>query len=65
LRRYDADSGATLVHINGHGAHTKLDHPLPLGYEDKPSKKAKTATSGFFNRMFGTTGAYTGRQPAY
>lgn len=65
LQRYDADSGATLVHIPAHGAHPKLEHPLPLGYEDKPAKKAKTSTGGFFNRMFGTAGAYAGRQTAY
>jgi hypothetical protein len=65
VQRYDADSGATLVHINATGAYPKLEHPLPLGYEEKPAKKAKTASSGFFNRMFGTTGVHTGRQAPY
>lgn len=64
IQRYDADSGATLVHIHAPG-HAKNEHPLPIGYDDKPTKKAKTSTAGFFNRMFGTTGAYTGRQAAY
>ncbi|KAF1998287.1 cyclin [Amniculicola lignicola CBS 123094] len=63
VQRYDADSGATLVHIH---SYAKNDHSLPLDrYEDKSSKKAKTSTAGFFNRMFGTTGAYTGRQAGY
>lgn len=53
LQRYDTDIGATIVHIR---SHSKLDHPLPLdGLDQKPSKKPKTATSGFFNRMFGAT----------
>jgi G1/S-specific cyclin PLC1 len=66
VQRYDADSGATLVHIHAAGAHAKLEHTLPLdGYGDKPAKKAKTSSSGFFNRMFGTAGAYTGRQATY
>jgi hypothetical protein len=65
VQRYDTDSGATLVHIHAHGGNPKLEHPLPLGYEDKPSKKAKTATSGFFNRMFGTANPYAGRQATY
>ncbi|PSN61049.1 cyclin [Corynespora cassiicola Philippines] len=64
VRRFDQDSGATLVHIHGHGSHGKLEHTLPL-YDDKPSKKAKTSTGGFFNRMFATAGAYTGRQATY
>lgn len=54
---YDTCQSAHLVHIQ---------HSLPL-YEDKPSKKAKTS-GGFFNRMFGTTGAagpYAGRQQIY
>ncbi|KAF2789280.1 cyclin [Melanomma pulvis-pyrius CBS 109.77] len=63
VQRYDADSGATLVHI--HPGHSKLEHTLPLSYEEKPSKKAKIATSGFFNRMFGTAGTYPSRQAAY
>ncbi|ORY13094.1 hypothetical protein BCR34DRAFT_600210 [Clohesyomyces aquaticus] len=66
IQRYDADSGATLVHIHAPNAHTKLEHSLPLDrYEDKSAKKAKTSTGGFFNRVFGTAGAYTGRQAAY
>lgn len=66
VQRYDADSGATIVHISAPGTHAKLEHSLPLDrYDEKPAKKAKTATSGFFNRMFGTTGAYTGRQQVY
>jgi len=62
VQRYDADSGATLVHINAPISHSKLQHSIPL-YEDKPTKKAKTSTGGFFNRMF--AGAYTGRQATY
>ncbi|KAF2739589.1 cyclin [Polyplosphaeria fusca] len=66
VQRYDTDSGATLVHIHAPGSTSKLEHPLPLDrYDDKPAKKAKTATSGFFNRMFGTTGQYAGRQAGY
>ncbi|KAF2261607.1 cyclin [Lojkania enalia] len=66
VQRYDTDSGATLVHIHAPGAAGKMEHILPLDrYEDKPAKKAKTSTSGFFNRMFGTAGAYTGRQTSY
>ncbi|KAF1977504.1 cyclin [Bimuria novae-zelandiae CBS 107.79] len=61
VQRYDADTGATLVHINAPVTHSKLQHSLPL-YDDKATKKAKP-TGGFFNRMF--TGAYTGRQAAY
>lgn len=64
-QRYDADSGATLVHIHAGGAHSKLHHPLPLSYDDKPAKKAKASNGGFFNRMFGATGPYAGRQAAY
>ncbi|KAF2709189.1 cyclin [Pleomassaria siparia CBS 279.74] len=62
VQRYDADSGPTLVHIH---PNQKLEHTLPLSYDDKPSKKAKTATGGFFNRMFGTAGAHPSRQTAY
>lgn len=61
VHRYDAESGATLVHINAPNAQPKLQHSLPL-YDDKVAKKAKTS-GGFFNRMF--AGAYTGRQAAY
>jgi hypothetical protein len=58
LQRYDTDSGATIVHIN---AHPKLEHHLPLDrFDEKPSKKPKTSSSGFFNRMFGTA-THTGR----
>jgi hypothetical protein len=59
VQRYDVDSGATIVHIQ---AHPKLEHHLPL-YDDKPSKKPKTSSSGFFNRMFGAT-THTGRSQA-
>lgn len=62
VQRYDADAGATLVHINTAGTHSKLQHSLPLYDDDKATKKAKTS-GGFFNRMF--AGAYTGRQAAY
>ena len=67
VHRYDTDQGATLVHIHAPGANPKAQHPLPLGYEEKPAKKARTVNGGgFFNRMFGTTGAYNnGRQTAY
>jgi hypothetical protein len=67
VQRYDADSGATLVHINAAGARSKLEHPLPLAYDDKPSKKAKANTGGFFNRMFGAnnTNAYATRPAVY
>ncbi|KAF2465425.1 cyclin [Lindgomyces ingoldianus] len=66
IQRYDTDSGATLVHIHNPMGQAKLEHPLPLNqYEDKPAKKAKPSTGGFFNRMFGTAGTYTGRQAAY
>jgi hypothetical protein len=68
VQRYDADSGATLVHINAAGARSKLDHPLPLAY-DQPSKKAKTNAGGFFNRMFGAantnTNTYATRPAVY
>lgn len=66
VQRYDADAGATLVHIQA-PAHTrgKLEHSLPL-YDNQPAKKAKTAApgGGFFNRMFGS-GVYGTRQSAY
>lgn len=63
VQRYDADSGATLVHINAAGAYSKMDHPMPLSYEEKPAKKVKTSTGGgFLNRI---VGAYTGRPTAY
>jgi G1/S-specific cyclin PLC1 len=69
VRRYDADTGATLVHIHAPVAQSKqLEHTLPFSYDAQPAKKAKTSTSGFFNsfnRMFGTAGANTGRQAAY
>lgn len=67
IQRYDSDNGATLVHIHAAGNHSKVHHPLPLSYDEKPSKKAKTSNSGFFNRMFGntTTGPYAGRQTIY
>jgi hypothetical protein len=64
VQRYDVDSGATLVHIHT-GARPKVGHPLPLSYDEKPSKKAKTSTSGFFNRMFSAANTYTVRQGAY
>lgn len=58
LQRFDTDRGATVVHIN---AHPKLEHHLPLDrYDEKPAKKPKTSSSGFFNRMFGTA-THTGR----
>jgi hypothetical protein len=61
LQRYDTDSGATIVHIN---AHPKLEHHLSLDrFDEKPSKKPKTSSSGFFNRMFGTA-THTGRTQA-
>lgn len=60
VQRYDADSGATLVHINAPVMHTKLQHSLPL-YDDKVAKKAK-APGGFFNRIYNS---YAGRQAAY
>jgi G1/S-specific cyclin PLC1 len=65
VQRYDADQGATLVHIHGPVSQSKLtlQHSLPL-YDDKPAKKAKTS-GGFFNRMFGQTGNYAGRQTSY
>ncbi|KAH8730885.1 hypothetical protein GQ44DRAFT_700028 [Phaeosphaeriaceae sp. PMI808] len=64
-QRYDADQGATLVHIHGPASQSKiqLQHSLPL-YDDKPSKKVKPS-GGFFNRMFGQTGTYAGRQATY
>jgi len=65
VQRYDADQGPTLVHIHGPVSQSKihLQHSLPL-YDDKPAKKTKT-TGGFFNRMFGQTGSYAGRQTSY
>ncbi|KAF1845368.1 cyclin [Cucurbitaria berberidis CBS 394.84] len=63
LQRYDADQGANIVYINGPVSQTKLQHSLPL-YDTQPSKKAKTS-GGFFNRMFGQTGTYAGRQQTY
>lgn len=60
MQRYDADQGANIVYINGPISQTKLQHSLPL-YDTQPSKKAKTS-GGFFNKMFGQTGAYAGRQ---
>jgi G1/S-specific cyclin PLC1 len=65
VQRYDADQGATLVHIHGPVSQSKLQlqHSLPL-YDDKPVKKAKSS-GGFFNRMFGQTGYYAGRQTSY
>ncbi|EAT78198.1 hypothetical protein SNOG_14327 [Parastagonospora nodorum SN15] len=65
VQRYDADQGPTLVHIHGPVSQSKihLQHSLPL-YDDKPAKKTKT-TGGFFNRMFGQTGNYAGRQTSY
>lgn len=54
IQRYDADRGATVVHIQAPASHTKLDN-MPLAYDAQPVKKAKTAnSSGFFNRMFAT-----------
>lgn len=58
VQRYDADGGATLVHI--HPAHSKIQHQLPLNYEEKPKK-----AGGFFNRVFGTATAYPSRQTGY
>ncbi|KAH7396671.1 hypothetical protein DE146DRAFT_44731 [Phaeosphaeria sp. MPI-PUGE-AT-0046c] len=64
VHRYDADQGATLVHIHGPASQSKLplQHSLPL-FDDKPAKKAKTS-GGFFNRMFGQT-TYANRQATY
>lgn len=63
LQCYNADQGANVVYINGPVSHNKLQHSLPL-YDAQPTKKAK-ASGGFFNRMFGQTGAYAGRQTTY
>ncbi|KAF2749272.1 cyclin [Sporormia fimetaria CBS 119925] len=63
LRRYDTDAGATIVHIHGNGAGVKHHHALPLSYDDKPAKKARTG--GFFNRMFNVAGGYAVRPTAY
>ena len=60
VQRYDADSGAHLVHINAPVTYSKLQHSLPL-YDDKTSKKAKTS-GGFFNRIYNS---YAGRQVGY
>ncbi|KAF2277087.1 cyclin [Westerdykella ornata] len=67
MQRYDADSGATIVHIHALGAAPKHkhQHSFSMGYDEKPAKKAKTSTSGFFNRMFGGANPYTLRQNAY
>ncbi|KAF1944818.1 cyclin [Clathrospora elynae] len=62
MQRYDADQGANVVYINGPVSQSKLQHSLPL-YDTQPSKKAKTG--GFFNRVFGQTGTYAGRQATY
>ncbi|KAF2642664.1 cyclin [Massarina eburnea CBS 473.64] len=62
VHRYDADAGATVVHINAPASHhhLKQEHILPY-YDEKPAKKAKTsAAGGFFNRMF-----YATRQQTY
>lgn len=64
VQRYDMDQGANIVYINGPVSHSKLQHSLPL-YDAQPSKKAKASGTGFFNRMFGQTGAYAGRQTTY
>jgi G1/S-specific cyclin PLC1 len=65
VQRYDNDQGATLVHIHGPVSQSKLhlQHSLPL-YDEKPIKKTKSS-GGFFNRMFGQTGNYAGRQATY
>ena len=67
VQRYDTDSGAMLVHIQAPASAQKPEHRLPLErYEEKPAKKVKTSTGGFFNRVFGSAGAYSGRsQPTY
>ncbi|OCL08781.1 cyclin [Glonium stellatum] len=67
VQRYDADSGAMVVHIQAPVSEQKLEHQLPLErYEEKPAKKVKTSAGGFFNRVFGSSGPYSGRsQPAY
>ncbi|KAF2205563.1 cyclin [Delitschia confertaspora ATCC 74209] len=60
VQRYD--NGPTIVHIR---SNSKPDHYLPLDrFDEKPAKKAKTSTSGFFNRMFGVS-THTGRQAIY
>ncbi|KAF2866907.1 hypothetical protein BDV95DRAFT_631412 [Massariosphaeria phaeospora] len=66
VQRYDSDRGAIVVDIHGPMSQTKLEHHLPLSYDDKPAKKAKTSTTGFFNRMFASANPYTtARQPGY
>ncbi|KAF1952435.1 cyclin [Byssothecium circinans] len=64
VHRFDADRGATVVHIDAPASQNhhpyKQEHTLPY-YDEKPSKKAKTsAAGGFFNRMF-----YATRQTGY
>ncbi|KAF1911105.1 hypothetical protein BDU57DRAFT_110599 [Ampelomyces quisqualis] len=65
VQRYDAEQGATVVHLYAPISQPKLplQHSLPL-YDDKPSKKVKSS-GGFFNRMFGQTGTYATRQDSY
>ncbi|OCK84947.1 cyclin [Lepidopterella palustris CBS 459.81] len=58
IQRYDADSGAMLVHIQAPISAQKLEHYLPIERDEKPAKKLKTSTGGFFNKVFGTVGTY-------
>ncbi|KAF2812460.1 cyclin [Mytilinidion resinicola] len=61
VQRYDHDSGAMLVHIHPPAA-LKVNHLLPLDrYDEKPAKKAKTSTGGFFTRVFGAAGNSRGQ----
>lgn len=57
VHRYDIDTGATIVHIGN--VRAKHEHSISTGYVEKPTKKAKASTGGFFNRMF--AGAYAAK----
>jgi PHO85 cyclin-1 len=66
VQYYDAEAGATLVHIPAAQPTTKLNHHLPLDhYTEKPTKKAKTS-GNIFTRFLGTaSSAYASRAQAY
>lgn len=58
VQRYDAEHGATVVHIQSAGHEKTAMHPLAMEQE-KPAKKVKTSASNIFTRFLGN--AYTSR----
>ncbi len=58
-QHYDAETGATLVHISVPASVHKAGCQLTVDFmEDKPAKKLKTNGGNIFTRFLGTAGVY-------